>query len=68
MERKPETIKGGTMKPETKQLLYKVQDACKSLRCEIDVYMVNRDDKLPEEDAEYLRKVYKRICSVQDLL
>lgn len=56
------------MKPETKQLLYKIQDSCKSLRCEIDVYMFNRDDNLPKEDAEYLRKVYKRICSVQDLL
>lgn len=56
------------MKPETNQLLYKVKDTCKSLRSEIDVYLFNRDDKLPDEDMEYCRKVYKRICAVMDLL
>lgn len=56
------------MTQETKQLLYKVQDTCKSLRTEIDVHLFHRDTPLPEEDVEYCRKVYKRICAVMDLL
>lgn len=56
------------MKPETTNLLYQIQDTCKDLRMKIDVYMFNRQDKLPDEDSDYLRKVYKRICNVMDVL
>ena len=54
-----------TMKPETINLLYKVQDQCKAIRKDMDAYM---HGDIPKEDKTYLRKVYDAVCNVMDSL
>lgn len=58
------------MKPDTINLLYKVQDLMKQAREIIDTRMYRSEDSLnlPEEDRAYCRKVYDAVCNVMDLL
>lgn len=53
------------MKPETINLLYKVQDQCKAIRNDMDAYM---HGDIPQEDKNYCRKVYDKVCKIMDEL
>ena len=55
------------MKPQTTAILYKVQDKLNELRTILDDHMY-RSGGIPDEDHDYCRKVYDRICKALDLL
>lgn len=55
------------MKPETITVLYKVSDELTRLREVLDDHMY-RSGSIPDEDHDYCRKVYNKICEVLDLL
>ena len=55
------------MKPETRTILYDVQDELNELRAILDKHMY-RSGGIPDEDRTLCRKVYDSICKTLDLL
>lgn len=55
------------MQPATNTVLYRVKEALEGTRTILDDHMY-RSGGIPDEDHDYCRKVYDRICKALDLL